>query len=207
MSVWKPAQTFAGVIDVSHAQGPINWKLVPKDIVLVFIKATQGTDFVDPLFAQNMADAQLTERLVVPYHFLTEAPYPAQYNNLAVHVFPPLAGRPIMVDWEVDPRTQRRAPVFTMEAFCAMVSLHTGRLPLAYHGMYDQSSPTIQEYPWMVPKYGPEPQGPKWLFWQQTDKSLVPGINGHVDASVFAGTEMELRDWHKSGTMPEGFDV
>lgn len=46
---WRPAATFGGVIDVSHHNGPIKWSLIPPEIKLVFIKASQGGQFVDPM--------------------------------------------------------------------------------------------------------------------------------------------------------------
>jgi lysozyme len=41
-------------IDVSHHQGPIDWTEVAKDRVdFVYIKATEGGDWVDTRFRQN----------------------------------------------------------------------------------------------------------------------------------------------------------
>ncbi len=203
--VWQPAATFAGVIDVSHAQGRIDWAKVPASIVLVFIKATQGDGFTDPLYARNHADAALTGRLTVPYHFLTEAPVDDQLDNLWSVVGDPQPGMPVMVDWEVDPHSGRRAPIPVMEDFGTKLAALIGRPPLIYRGMFASSTPLIQSWPWFLPKYGPQPQGPKWLLWQNTDKASFPGINGHVDHSIFAGTEAELRAWHATGAMPRGF--
>jgi lysozyme len=207
---WQPAATFGGVIDVSHNNGAINWKLVPPSIVLVFIKATQSASFTDPLYAKNLAAAKATGRLAVPYHFLTAAPVDDQLDNLFAVIGDPVTGvpvslMPVMVDWEIDPYAGRRAPIATMEDFGTKLAKLIGRPPLAYHGMFDLSSPTINAWPWMVPKYGPQPKGPRWLFWQNTDKFVLPGITHPVDHSIFAGTEAELRAWHATGAMPKGF--
>ena len=201
---WQPLNRFTGVIDVSHHNGVINWPRVAGSNVLVFIKATQGARDVDPNFRVNWAGASASGMLPVPYHFLTEEPTADQLRNLTQTTS--VTG-PVMVDWEVDPATGRRPRTVTMESFCSLLKASSGRNPLAYHGMYDLSSPLINNYPWMIPKYGPQPQGPKWLFWQSTDRAMIPGIVLPTDQSVFAGTEDELRAWYRDGTMPAGFDA
>ena len=46
-------------IDVSHHQGSIDWTQVASaKIAFAFIKATEGRDFVDPLFAVNWREAR-----------------------------------------------------------------------------------------------------------------------------------------------------
>lgn len=203
-SVWQPHATFGGVIDISHNNGPVKWSLVPATIVLVMIKATQGSGFVDPRYVENDEGARDTGRLVIPYHFLDNSSIAAQLDNFHKITALP-AGLPAMIDWEVEPQSNIRAPIATMEAFGNLLAEVIGRAPLAYHGMYDLTSAKINAWPWMIPKYGPQPKGPKFLFWQNTDKFPVLGIAQPIDHSIFSGTEAELRTWHKDGTMPAGF--
>ena len=44
-------------IDVSHHNGKINWEKVT-DVEFVYIKATEGATYVDPLFQQNIKGAR-----------------------------------------------------------------------------------------------------------------------------------------------------
>jgi GH25 family lysozyme M1 (1,4-beta-N-acetylmuramidase) len=202
--VWSPAATFGGVIDISHWNGSIIWRNVPKSIVMVMIKATQGAGDVDRKFAVNRDGALASGRLVVPYHFLTFEPVALQLQNFSKVIgnSPGLTyAGPVMIDWEGKPRPS----IAVMEAFGDAAADLVKRPPLAYHGMYDPSAPMIQEWPWMLPKYGPAPQGVKWLFWQDRPNLHVPGIPSLVDHSVFAGTEAELRAWHATGALPKGF--
>ena len=54
--------------------------------------------------------------------------------------------------------------------------------------------------------YGPEPSGPKFLFWQNSDTVVIPGIEKvGTDHSIFSGTLNELKAWHATGAMPAGF--
>jgi hypothetical protein len=141
-------------------------------------------------------------RLVVPYHFLTSEPVDHQLRNLTITIGSTYAG-PVMIDWEGQPG--QRPPIPIMEAFGKLVDKLINRAPLAYHGMFDLSSTTINAWPWMIPKYGPQPRGPRWLFWQDRPNLHVAGIPTLTDHSVFAGTEVELRAWHATGAMPAGF--
>ena len=69
-----PAVVCDRIIDVSHHNGAIDWPAVAgAGIALAFIKATQGTRFIDPKFRRNRCDAERAGVLVVPYIFSTRA--------------------------------------------------------------------------------------------------------------------------------------
>lgn len=205
MTVWQPHATFGGVIDVSHHQGRISWSSVATaGITLVFIKATQGSSGHDPLFITNRDNARAAGLMIVPYHFLDSSAVAKQVNNFrTVAALSP--DMPVMIDWEKVPPSLVRAPIDLMRTFGNVIANIIKRPPLAYHGMYDLSSPAINAWPWMIPKYGPQPQGPRWLFWQDRPNLHLPGIPTLVDHSVFAGDATELEVWYKSGTLPKGF--
>ena len=57
----------------------------------------------------------------------------------------------------------------------------------------------------MIPKWGSQPQGPRWLFWQDRPNLTVPGISTPADHSIFAGAADELKAWYVTGGMPAGF--
>ena len=63
-------------IDVSHHQGEIDWdktlsyKFQDRDLSLVFMKATEGGDYVDPMFSKNWSIVKNYEHLTKgAYHF------------------------------------------------------------------------------------------------------------------------------------------
>jgi GH25 family lysozyme M1 (1,4-beta-N-acetylmuramidase) len=57
-------------IDVYHGDGEVDWKAVKKNgIEFAFVKATEGTNFVDKRFEANMKGATAAEVLIGPYHF------------------------------------------------------------------------------------------------------------------------------------------
>ena len=59
-------------VDVSSYQGVIDWEiLAAQDIFFVFIKATEGSTFVDDNFAYNCSEARKTGLRVGAYHFFS----------------------------------------------------------------------------------------------------------------------------------------
>ena len=57
---------------VSSYQGEINWRVLSsQNISFVFIKATEGSSFVDKNFAYNFQEAQKTSLSVGAYHFFS----------------------------------------------------------------------------------------------------------------------------------------
>jgi lysozyme len=185
-------------IDVSHHQGEIDWSVLPSAIKCVMIKATQGSNHVDDHFERNFAGAVDAGKLVIPYHFLDNSDIHKQFMNFktVTHLAP---GMVIALDWETVSLHERRPPIGES---CKMV---TGRSPLAYHGMYDLSSRKINDWPWWIPKYGPEPKSSlKWLFWQYTQQGRMTGIRAPVDRSMFWGTDAELHEWFERNVLPRG---
>ena len=59
-------------VDVSSYQGKIDWKtLSEQDIQFAFIKATEGSSFVDPNFSENYSNARKTKLRIGAYHFFS----------------------------------------------------------------------------------------------------------------------------------------
>lgn len=59
-------------VDVSSYQGEIDWEILSsQNISFAFIKATEGSSFVDEHFAYNYAEARKTDLAVGAYHFFS----------------------------------------------------------------------------------------------------------------------------------------
>src|SRR4051812_12095005 len=57
-------------IDIYHGDGEVDWKTVKKNgIEFAFVKATEGTNYVDKRFDANMRGATAADVLIGPYHF------------------------------------------------------------------------------------------------------------------------------------------
>ena len=87
VSIWgqnEDQESFG--IDVSHHNGKINWEQVP-DVEFVYIKATEGATYVDPMFLQNIKGAKARKLQVGAYHyFRTTSSVQKQFENYKKHV-------------------------------------------------------------------------------------------------------------------------
>ncbi|MGH7092723.1 MAG: glycoside hydrolase family 25 protein [Stellaceae bacterium] len=214
-----PEPVFDGVIDVSHNNGAIEWGAVAgAGITLAFVKASEGTGFVDPRYADNRAAAEAAGILVVPYHFIDAAPEAVSQARHFIAAAGLAPGMPAMLDWET------AADVSDLVALGAAVAETTGRDPIGYYGWtrLRAPAPVLSRWPLFLPEY---PQGntpgdyaslvrraPRlppgrdlarpYDFHQYTPAGQVSGIAGPVDRSVWVGTRVALRRWHQTGSRP-----
>ncbi len=64
-------------IDASHYQGNVDWEEVSESFHFAFVKATEGTDYIDPDFTQNISRIDDTDLAYSAYHF-----YPPDEDGL-----------------------------------------------------------------------------------------------------------------------------
>lgn len=214
-----PDPVFDGVIDVSHWNGTIDWPAVAAfGIALALIKASEGGGNVDPLYAKNRAGALAAGLLVVPYHFVDEGVAGSAQASHFIRVSGLGGGEPAMIDWETP------APAAVVAELGQAIAEAAGRDPVGYYGwaQLHAAEPTLSRWPLMLPEY---PQGNRagdyaslvatsprlppgrpaarpYDFHQYTACGVVAGVTGHVDRSVWVGTEAQLRAWHASGVLP-----
>lgn len=189
-------------LDVSHHQGVIDWRAVARDgrFRFVWIKATEGGDFVDPRFAANWRGARRAGFVVGAYHFFTLCrPGIEQAANLLAalpEVRDPTL--PVAVDLELggncaarpEPSDVRRE----LDAFLESVEVHTGRPSVLYTtyefheaylaGAWPRSRPLWLRSVFTRPG---SLDDVTWTFWQYLPRGRVDGIDGVVDQNAFAG--------------------
>lgn len=185
-------------IDVSSWQGKIDFERVKADgIRIVYIKATQGTNYVDPDFERNYRDAE-KERLAIGfYHYVTarninEAREEARF--FASHIHDKVQhARPAM-DFEVfDDLTRSEIREIALH-FLATLEAETRQRPVIYTDASNASGTfaddRLREYRLWIADYGvvrPDMENPwrAWSGWQFTDRGRVNGIAGDVDRDYF----------------------
>ena len=197
-------------IDVSHYQGTINWNSVRSaGIEFAWIKATEGTTYVDPKFGSNYPNAYYAGVIRGAYHFARPASSSGatQANFFATH-----GGA-----WSADNLTLPGA--LDLEAGCSGLSqtamrnwindfyttykAKTGRDMVIYTTASWWSSCTGNwtgmgaKSPLWVAHWGVSspsiPSGfPTWTAWQYSDHGSVSGISGAVDRDHFNGTRARL---------------
>ena len=205
---FNPQTTCDVTIDVSHHNGDIDWTRVKnagKQVVM--IKASQGKS-KDSRWDVNRQRAQQQGLLMIPYAFLTADDDPVEQADFFIQTAGLATGMPAAIDWEGDTAPEAA----DVETIGKRVAQAINRDPLGYWGLTppDPITPAMKQWPRWIPRFGVNNGQPDlnhkptepWLFWQYTSKGSVSGIAGDVDASLFAGSEGELREWCRAGALP-----
>ena len=200
-------------IDVSNWQSSIDWKQV-KDAgyQFAFMKATEGTEFIDHTFDQFRKEARDAGVKVGYYHYF----HPEDPVDQQVKLFCDVVGKAepdslrLMIDAE-DPAMwknytqQQRAQM--VEQFLQGVQDRLGVTPQAciycsrdFADNMLGNAPELKKYSLFIADWGPhDPRVPspwdKWDFWQYTDAGNVPGIKDKVDLDMYNGTD--INEQHK----------
>jgi lysozyme len=198
-------------IDVSRWQGEIDWRRVrTSGASFAFIKATEGGDVVDPMFAANWAAARSAGIPRGAYHFWYHCRSAIEQARWFIKHVPaePGALPPVLdIEWNHLSRTCPLRPDAArvraeMGVFIGAISRHYGKKPVIYvtPDFYrDNDLGRIAGGRFWLRSVAGHPEivypGQSWTFWQYTGTGLVPGIEGHTDINVFAGNHAQWRTW------------
>lgn len=187
-------------IDVSAYQGRIDWPEVARHGVrFAFIKASEGAALRDSRFVRNWRAARAAGISCGAYHYFQPNRDGQAQADLFVGTVPLAAGDlPPVLDVEAahfhDAAVMRRE----VARWLRLVEAHYGVRPILYsnHHFYSQYlAGHFDDYPlWLAHYEVQEPRLPrsKWIIWQHSDESYVPGIRGTVDFNVFQGNYQAL---------------
>lgn len=192
-------------IDVSHHQGAIDWaKLSGARIRFVYLKASEGRDWTDPVFATNLAAAPTRGIALGAYHYFTLcAKGGAQAENFLNAIARRRLTLPPAVDVEYVGNCAARPPrsVFAHEllVFMAAVRRRTGHAPVLYttQSFFEDylSGPEFADATFWVRNLIGEAtwsKGRRVMFRQFADHARIAGVGGPVDVDVFMGTEKDF---------------
>ncbi len=187
-------------IDVSSHQDYIHWKAVKEmkvkniEMHFAFIKATEGVESVDKLFARNWREAKKIGLPKGAYHFFIATKNgKIQASNFIKNVQIEKGDLPPVVDVEelygVKPADMRKRLKECLES----IELYYKVKPILYSyvSFYDSYlGKEFDGYPLWVAHYF-EKEKPRierpWLFWQHSEQGRVNGITSKVDFNVFNG--------------------
>lgn len=186
-------------IDVSHHQGPIDWRSVASErwVRFAYVKATEGDDWTDPAFAPNWNGARSAGLRVGAYHFFTFCSSGAAQARQFLAVVPrdPRA-LPAALDVEGGGRCARppRAAILReLRAWCDAVEAATGKRPVVYvtEDSYRRilSGSGMKNRLWirdLVREPSPA-AGEAWSLWQWHSRGRVRGVRGRVDLDAYRG--------------------
>ena len=182
-------------IDVSHHQGIINWERVARNenVTFVYVKATEGGNFVDECYLRNLQGAKRAGIPVGSYHFFSPKVGPlVQLENFRMMVDPWQQDLIPLIDVEKPPKGSTPQFQRNLKVFLDGVERMFGVKPIIYTGVNFYAKyleGRFTGYRFMVARYAEEFPGLSEdvpiVLWQYSSTSYVDGIRGHVDKSVF----------------------
>jgi lysozyme len=194
-------------LDLSHHNGQINWgKITSHDshrssVRFCFIKATEGTDLIDPRFTSNWSSLKEHKIRRGAYHFFNPATDPRlQALNFILNVKLEEGDFAPVLDWEtLGSKRQEAGIVENVKLWLEAIEKHYGIKPIIYTNRYiyrEYISKHFKDYPIWISHYEvPELIGydmNQLYFWQYSMKGKVEGIETHVDFNVFLRDDFEI---------------
>jgi GH25 family lysozyme M1 (1,4-beta-N-acetylmuramidase) len=207
----QPPNSLPG-IDVSHHQETIDWtQVAASGQRFALAKATEGTGYIDPMYATNRAGATAAGIAFGAYHFARPDLHPNNPIAEADHFVDTAqlgAGNLVPVlDLERSGDLSQAALSEWILAWLNQVTARTGVRPMVYtspNGWDDRTgdTTTIADAGYTVlwvAHWGVETptlpandwQGHGWTFWQYSNCGSVPGIVGCVDIDWFNGLDFQ----------------
>jgi len=202
MGKLDPANWLRG-LDVSHFSGPVDWEKIKNEgHRFAVAKATEGDDWLDPTFNDNIEAIKKAGLIRGAYHFFVahDDPEP-QAENFIKNVSLTSGDLPPVIDIE----TLSNRPVTDLadrlNKWLQIVEKHYGVKPIIYtsHNFWNQQlQQSFGDYPLWIAEYTEDlPQVPNgwlvWSFWQYDGDAIPPGVTKMADLNYFNGTLEELK--------------
>lgn len=199
-------------IDVAahqHPGGtPIDWSKVRTDgQSFAFVKATEGGDWVNPHYVEDIQAANAAGLKTGAYHYARPAgDAKTQAANFAAQIaLAPNQTLPPALDIEVTEGKSAAQLEQWIEEFTSELKRLTGRTPMIYTYKYFwmgqmNNSQKFSDMPLWLAAYqdqAPEAVG-GWnelSFWQRSGSGKVAGISTDVDMNLFNGSKQQLRSF------------
>lgn len=206
ISLNKPSRSEYPIrgVDVSSYQGEIDWlTLSEQDIQFAFIKATEGSGYVDKKFSYNFSEALKTNLKVGAYHFFSyDSSGKTQAENFiktvprTENMLPPV----IDVEFYGDKKENLPNKDKTKKELSTLIDKleeYYGLTPIIYateksyklyiENLYPKCDIWIRDI-FFSPKLS---DNRDWTFWQYTNKAKLDGYSGdekYIDMNVFNGS-------------------
>ncbi|HEY6533662.1 MAG TPA: glycoside hydrolase family 25 protein [Acidimicrobiales bacterium] len=223
-----PAGALMTGVDVASFQhpggAPIDWNAVrAAGHSFAFVKATEGTSYTNPWFAEDWRGAGQAGLFRGAYHFarpalpLSTAVDQARYFVSRTGSMTGGGDLPGVLDLEATGGLGQADLAAWTRAWLGEVQRLTGKAPIIYTGYYfwrdSVGNPTDigSRYRLWLPSYPSDPNStsfrplvpagwPSWTFWQYTSTGTVPGIDHATDLNRFCCDPGSLAALGGSGT-------
>ncbi len=195
-------------IDVSSHQGDIAWDQVAADgVAFAYVKATEGSGFVDSHFRANWDGAEGAGITPGAYHYFTLCSPGAEQAEDFLAAAPPVDGAlPPALDLEFDGACEERPEAAhaqtEIDEFTAIVEEAWGRRLVIYSSSEWRAHyglPVTDSRPDWLFAAGQRPEQEDWAVWQLRFDGTVAGIDGGVDIDV-----ARIEQLREGAAIPEG---
>lgn len=194
-------------IDLSAHNGlPDFDSVAAAGISFVYLKASEGEDFLDQAFVRNYICARDAGLAVGAYHFFR---FDCDGHRQALNLLRAIEGcrldMPVAIDIEESGNPASFATDFIISRLEAMVAtlrengtdvmIYTNKN--GYGRFYRSIFAGTPDKPglWICSFTDPPIPRSQWVMWQHSHISRVPGIEGKVDMNTFNGTSDQWRRW------------
>lgn len=190
-------------IDLSHFNGSIDWKKLPKidlfntvSLKFVYLKATEGRTLVDKDFKTNWKLAKEKGLICGAYHFFLPNRDPEeQAQNFCKTVKLGSGDLPPVCDFETPSSIPKDKLRENIQIFLDKLQDNYGVRPIIYtnrklyHKLFKEHFP---EYNYWIAHYEAKDMDnsiENLVFWQHNKEGKLPGHKGSFDYNVFIGDE------------------
>jgi GH25 family lysozyme M1 (1,4-beta-N-acetylmuramidase) len=209
-------------IDVSHYDEEVDWRKVASSgkVQFAYLKATEGTNFIDETFARNWSQSRANGIVRGAYHVFNFCkPAPEQFENIKRVVPKDPDALPIAIDveWTGIPKRIGQAKCDDVKTIRQNVRELAKAIRSEYkktpviHGFAetfrDVIDDTFLEFPvWLLDYKKTGDAGPSlvgrntWSIWQFGSNATIPGLKSKVSANVFFGTRKQFNAFRASGS-------
>ena len=193
-------------IDISEHTGEIDFaKVKSQNIEFVYIKATEGANYIDKKFNVNYEGFNAQTIPVGAYHFFR---FNKSGSIQAANFLTTIKGRffdlPPVLDieeWGNPGGPEKEELVKQIEIFIREVEQVTAKKVVIYtneSGFKKYILGDVEDREIWICSFNNPPKIPvKWLFWQHSHKGKLEGAQGWVDLNTFNGSKAEWRAYLK----------
>lgn len=196
------------VIDLSHWNPTPNWtQLASAGTMGVIHKATEGTDYIDPMYAGRKDECLASGLMWAGYHFLKHGDIHEQMDHYVSIAGPNTVTNRAIIDFE-DPECTlddlESAVGWLLDWGCEVTVYGNGHLSGTLTGA---TSPILSRTSlWQARYSSEEPDVPSpwlyWSLWQYANDEEVKGVSEPIDANNWNGNPDKLVEWF-NGPAPE----
>lgn len=202
-------------VDVSEYQGDIDWQILSnQDIQFAFIKATEGSSYVDPNFLDNFTNALNTNLRVGAYHFFSfESSGKTQAENfidtvpIVENSLPNVVDVELYGDFKSNPLDVQSVVKELTTMLQSLEDTYKSK-PIIYTTKITYNLYIKDNFPnysiWLRDVHFSHSVKltPNVDFWQYSSTQILDGYNGdeqYIDMNVFCGSQDDFNNYNKIG--------